>query len=248
LQQGRYGKAMELLKNQVAFEKELSSPSARFHLLEMKGHYLFETDNWTDQVVSIAVKTDDLALRSRAVNDLIDGTAAFKKKNNKKLATTIARLESDISRSEQQMKANEDVTVCGVKRYVNNIVSPGDLKFCRNILFELEALKKWADGDYKGAETFFEKAIANEKGYIIGPPVLLKPVHELYGEFLLTQNRPAEALKQFEASLARAPKRVLSLKGQLNAARLIKSEKKMEMQNELKAMLKHADAEAIKGV
>jgi tetratricopeptide (TPR) repeat protein len=46
-----------------------------------------------------------------------------------------------------------------------------------------------------------------------GAPNPLKPVHELYGEALLSANRPADALAQFNASLARTPNRPLSLLG-----------------------------------
>jgi Tfp pilus assembly protein PilF len=41
----------------------------------------------------------------------------------------------------------------------------------------------------------------------------LKPIHELYGEELLTAERPDEARAQFSASLQRTPNRPLSLLG-----------------------------------
>jgi Flp pilus assembly protein TadD len=46
-----------------------------------------------------------------------------------------------------------------------------------------------------------------------GAPNPIKPVHELYGEALLSANMPAEAVAQFSASLARTPNRPLSLLG-----------------------------------
>ena len=46
-----------------------------------------------------------------------------------------------------------------------------------------------------------------------GAPDPLKPVHELYGEALLSANRPAEAVVLFSVSLARTPNRPLSLLG-----------------------------------
>ncbi len=46
-----------------------------------------------------------------------------------------------------------------------------------------------------------------------GAPNPLKPVHELYGEALLSANRPAEAVVLFSVSLARTPNRPLSLLG-----------------------------------
>jgi len=46
-----------------------------------------------------------------------------------------------------------------------------------------------------------------------GAPNPIKPVHELYGEALLSADMPQEALVQFNASLARTPNRPLSLLG-----------------------------------
>lgn len=51
-----------------------------------------------------------------------------------------------------------------------------------------------------------------------GPPMPMKPAHELYAEELLAANRPAEARDQFERALERDPKRAQSLRGLANAA------------------------------
>jgi len=45
-----------------------------------------------------------------------------------------------------------------------------------------------------------------------GPPLIIKPAHELYGEELLIAGRPREAVKEFRCALLRAPKRAVSLK------------------------------------
>jgi tetratricopeptide (TPR) repeat protein len=50
-----------------------------------------------------------------------------------------------------------------------------------------------------------------------GPPVPLKPPHELAGEFLLQANRPKEALAEFDLSLKLAPNRAMSLRGRERA-------------------------------
>jgi tetratricopeptide (TPR) repeat protein len=51
-----------------------------------------------------------------------------------------------------------------------------------------------------------------------GPPELLKPALELYGEALLEQGRPDEAAVQFHRSLERMPRRSASLLGAARAA------------------------------
>ncbi len=50
-----------------------------------------------------------------------------------------------------------------------------------------------------------------------GPPVPLKPPHELAGEFLLQAGDAKEALAEFDLSLKLAPKRALSLQGREHA-------------------------------
>jgi tetratricopeptide (TPR) repeat protein len=89
---------------------------------------------------------------------------------------------------------------------------------------ELEGLKAWKQNDLLTAEKWFkEEATALEEriSYFYGPPSIVKPSHELYGEFLLSINRPDDGRKAFNAALQRAPKRVLSLKGKMQAAKAL---------------------------
>ncbi|HLE84888.1 MAG TPA: hypothetical protein VJG13_11155 [Thermoanaerobaculia bacterium] len=51
-----------------------------------------------------------------------------------------------------------------------------------------------------------------------GPPDTIKPAQELCGELLLALGRPADAAARFEVSLARTPRRALSLLGAARAA------------------------------
>ena len=44
-----------------------------------------------------------------------------------------------------------------------------------------------------------------------GPPAVVKPAHELSGELLLAAGKPADARREFEASLSHDPGRALSL-------------------------------------
>ena len=51
-----------------------------------------------------------------------------------------------------------------------------------------------------------------------GPPSLIKPSHELFGEILLRAGKPAEAAAQFKIALLRQPNRARSLLGAARAA------------------------------
>lgn len=61
-------------------------------------------------------------------------------------------------------------------------------------------------------------AIEEEMSPPSGPPNLIKPSHELFGELLLSAKRPKEASQQFEISLSRQPNRARSLLGAARAA------------------------------
>jgi len=51
-----------------------------------------------------------------------------------------------------------------------------------------------------------------------GPPDIIKPSHELFGDILLRAGRPAEAAAQFKTALLRQPNRPRSLLGLARAA------------------------------
>ena len=74
-------------------------------------------------------------------------------------------------------------------------------------------------------EKFLKQATALETSstYAYGPPTVVKPSYEMYGEWLLQMNRPKDALVQFEKSLESAPNKLLSIKGKETALGLLKN-------------------------
>jgi hypothetical protein len=65
-----------------------------------------------------------------------------------------------------------------------------------------------------------------------------KPTFEMYGDWLLEQNRPEDALAQFEYALKRGPKRHLALKGKRQAAEMSGKEEMVAEVNEILAEIK----------
>jgi tetratricopeptide (TPR) repeat protein len=53
--------------------------------------------------------------------------------------------------------------------------------------------------------------------FAFGPPVTVKPPHELAGDLLMAMSRPREALVEYDAALKLAPRRALSLLGRMQA-------------------------------
>jgi tetratricopeptide (TPR) repeat protein len=85
---------------------------------------------------------------------------------------------------------------------------------------EMAALASASKGSFDEAIEMMKKATALEESMSppSGPPILIKPSHELFGEILLRANRPKEAAQQFASSLLRQPNRARSLLGAARAA------------------------------
>jgi tetratricopeptide (TPR) repeat protein len=86
--------------------------------------------------------------------------------------------------------------------------------------FEVAALSASIKGDHAKAIELMKKATEMEEATSppSGPPVLIKPTYELFGEILLRAGKPAEAAEQFKVSLQRQPNRARSLLGAARAA------------------------------
>lgn len=85
---------------------------------------------------------------------------------------------------------------------------------------EIRALAASVSGRHDEAIELMKRATAIEEELSppSGPPSLIKPSHELFGEILLRANRPKEAAAQFATALARQPNRTRSLLGAARAA------------------------------
>jgi tetratricopeptide (TPR) repeat protein len=85
---------------------------------------------------------------------------------------------------------------------------------------EMEALNASMKKDHAKAIELMKKATAleEEASPPYGPPHLIKPSHELFGEILLRAEKPVEAAAQFKIALLRQPNRARSLLGAARAA------------------------------
>jgi tetratricopeptide (TPR) repeat protein len=85
---------------------------------------------------------------------------------------------------------------------------------------EIDAMSVAAQNDFDEAIKIMQKALALEAAMLTpsGPPPVIKPLHELFGEILLRAGRPKEAAEQFATSLRRHPNRARSLLGAARAA------------------------------
>ena len=139
----------------------------------------------------------------------------------------------------------------------------GDLVLARDVAARLKASRAWrsqaehrqvlglialADGDQAGALTHLAEAVALDERNIgshgLGVPDPSKPVWELYGEVLLANDRPKEALAQFERTLQIYSRRPLSLLGAARASLKLGDRQKVDRYaRELSTIWRRADAD-----
>lgn len=104
-----------------------------------------------------------------------------------------------------------------VSQIVNALQAVRSNRPANSEIFELEilALSASMKNDPEKAIELMKRATSLEEatGAPYGPPSLIKPSHELFGEILLRAGKPAEAAEQFKISLLRQPNRARSLLG-----------------------------------
>ncbi|HET9487671.1 MAG TPA: hypothetical protein VFO54_09560, partial [Chryseosolibacter sp.] len=245
LQQGRFDKAEEILKRQLDFTRELPSRSSRTHVVIMRGHYLLETNDWDNKIARETVKTDDMRIEVRTLDKFVNGLIAYRRGNQVALQKILDHIERDLENAIQSKVINADVTQCGASSYPEIGITQASI-----LKEELMALQSFMKSDVISARAHFKKAtdLEEQLGHFFGPPEILKPTHELYGEFLLAIGQPDQAIANFEIALQKAPGRNQALAGLSEAARLagdVKKEK--EAAGQLKKNLMKAESRDIRG-
>ena len=244
LHQGRTRKALDVVNAQLAFTRDLPSPQARNHFVIMRGHYLVESNDWENRIAEESVKTQDLRLEIRNLDRFVKGLRAFRRGDEKLLTDLIAEIETDLKQARQIRNMNEGVAQCGATPYETGLTQANIL------LEELKALAAYVREDVQLADDHFRKAIAFEEqnGHFFGPPEILKPTNEFYGEFLLANNRTDEAIRSFETSLRKSPGRNQSLHGLAQSlSRSGQQPRAREINEALKKRLQGADLTRIEG-
>jgi hypothetical protein len=141
--------------------------------------------------------------------------------------------------------ANEAATA--LKRIQERLVTANELYWARQVEIQELAVAAWsalAAGEKKEALRQMESAAeledGTEKSAVTPGP--LAPARELLGQMLLQMNEPIEALKQFEATLEKEPRRFRSLYGAAHAAQLSGSRNESQKYfRELARICAHSD-------
>lgn len=216
LQKKNKEKARSMVDSMQKYCNQLPGPKARGHLIFLKTTYLAETNDYSNEVVNITVKQNDLNIVTRARNYFVTGMNAYYKNNAADLHDIILKLSAE-RLLEEEKTTGDGLRICG---NINRALpTKTDLQETEVMELQLKAMQAWMKKDAATAEKLLQQATKLHTiiGYSYGPPSIVKPSFEMYGEWLLENNRPKEALEQFSLSLQMMPNKNLSLKGKAMA-------------------------------
>ncbi len=241
LQQGRFYEARELLSKveQDAKNETQKYGEARWHLAAMLAAYVMETQSRYSDITTSPVKP---AMDSLTV-DVADIFAAGWSAVRENRIDDALKYQADIHKA---LSLGEGSKSKGTECKAHAVdISSAERQAIEIMEKELQAIIWMAQGKKEDALRLLNEATVQEDSmtFEFGPPMPVKPSHELLGEFLLGGGKYKEAQEEFEKALARAPRRSLSLAGLAKAAEKAgNTQVAGEAQIELKNIRRKADA------
>lgn len=224
LQKGQLEEAADIMRKMIQYTEELPSTRARGYLNSMKGNYLVETGDWEGEFADIRIDVDDLNIVAQASQHLVEGVKAYRQQDKETLEMLIRELED--RRQAASLKISDRGTpLCSAGNTLTKANSL-DIGMARVMELEMRALYAVLLNKAEMAEQLFLEAteLERELDYSYGPPEIVYPSFELYGDWLLEQGRVEYAYRQFDYSLERGPRRVKALSGKLSAAKQLSEE------------------------
>ncbi len=221
LQQGRYARAEELLAQLRQTMQEHGRESVRWYD-DMVAAFIVETQRWELAAKLFETPASKTAAGPEGGEHAGHGAAS-------KPATTMVPntrrgqalplfVRSLAAASGARPEAEKLLAELRALRQRNSDAYGAKMMEIQEL--EVAALLSAAQGNYQQAIASMKKATALEEELSppSGPPDLIKPSHELFGEILLGAGLPKEAAQQFAKALLRQPNRARSLLGAARAA------------------------------
>lgn len=218
LQTKELDKAKEMVLELEKYVKETPSARGRVHLVFLKGTYLVEANDWLSPIANIEVDISDLNITVQSQYLFLDGYKAFVNKDKQTLNEVIDALDNKIRKESLLVDYMDDgYSVCTSPS--RSIPTQSNINESLVMLIQLKAINAWLNDDVVETEHLIKESIETENklSYSYGPPVIQKPTHELYAEWLLSQNRFEEAIIQFDLTLEMATNRRQALDGKKQA-------------------------------
>lgn len=232
LQQGRYNQAEQLLNlmkkvmSESTYDNKLRPAYYENNYANMAAAFIVETERWSlakdlfpdnKAQPSTSVQTTDSGNHgghSPAPGPTPDGTATVRSSTvSLTLPLFVRGLADAIDGSAATDQSVERLRTLGSGN--SGRASNSEIRE-----LEITALSASMKKDHARAIELMKKATAleEETSAPYGPPSLIKPTHELFGEILMRAGKPVEAAAQFKVALLRQPNRARSLLGAARAA------------------------------
>ena len=244
LQQGRYEKARETLAIARKAAQESPVPRIATALDGMEARYLVETRSWNEAKLPAASPQPAAAPASGGSHCQSPGAAAQSGDHGAMIfaAGLAAARRGDTATADEAAARLRALPKSGPRGGLN--YGGGAVEVMEK---EISGLALFAKGRKDEGLALLAEAAKAEDAMTppSGPPDLLKPAQELYGEALLEAGQAEEAAAQFHRSLLRMPERSASLLGAARAAaKLGREEEARRLYADLAAIWRQADGSA----
>lgn len=233
LQQGRYNDADKLLNlmrkvmSESTYENKLRPGYYENNYANMAAAFIVETERWqlVDELFpegkSAAAASDQASMggshgsHGATAAPSASGTATLRVSSAAQTLPLFVRGLAAAVRGSDEV----DRSLAGLEALRPKGSSRGSVSLEIKDL-EIAALNASMKKDHAKAIELMKRAtmLEEETSAPYGPPNLIKPTHELFGEILLRAGKPAEAKEQFKVALLRQPNRARSLLGVARAA------------------------------
>jgi tetratricopeptide (TPR) repeat protein len=228
LQQGRYGKAEELLAlmtkvmAESKYDNKLRPNYYANNYANMAAAFVVETERW-DQAAKLFIATESKpAAQPSAGEHGAHGAAAgegtVRQSNSSRVVPVFVRGLAAAATGSTEA----DKSLAELQSMRKAVAEPDAYRAKPAEIRELEIAARSAASkkNFDEAVSLMKKATALEEELAppSGPPMIVKPSHELFGEILLGAGRAKEAAEQFATALLRQPNRARSLLGAARAA------------------------------
>ena len=221
MQQGRYAKAEELLSMKRSdVEQSKNDAGVLRYNEDMAGAFVVETERWdlVGKLFGLGASTSSEGMAGHAAHNGAPAATTGRNRRSQSLPLFIRGLAAAKTGSAEALEYTDKL-----QALTRQLTEGGEFypaKSAQIMQHEISAVVQTSKGHYEEAIELMKRATAIEEEMSppSGPPGLVKPSHELFGEILLSANRPKEAAQQFEIALQRQPNRARSLLGAARAA------------------------------
>lgn len=220
LQQGRYRKAEELLsmkRSDVAQSK--NDPGIVRYNDDMAAAFVVETERW-DLASRFfgSPNSSQEEMGDHAMHGAPPAAAPGRNRRSQSLPIFIRGLAA--AKTGSTDAARSVVELESLRKQLSDTGEAYAARSTEIMKLEVAACDAAAKSNYSEAIELMKRATASEGEMSppSGPPTLIKPSHELFGDILLAAKRSKEAAEQFNNALLRQPNRARSLLGLARAA------------------------------